>query len=159
MAKETRADIEAYREAADAADVKSIRLVSSNFDIKPDAFTESDRSWKQVYRCDTVSAQYDKDQSVLFAFIEAAAICKIGNRNVISLKCNYIVSYIVHGNPEKVAAERFARHVGRFAAYPYFRAHFAELTSQAGLNLPPLPVMREGKRLIGRSDSEPVGTP
>ena len=49
---------------------------------------------------------------------------------------------------------RFVNRVGNFAAYPYFRSHFAEITSQAGITIPPLPVMKEGKWPISKEATE-----
>lgn len=159
QSRETANDVAAYRAAADAADMHSIRLIFSQFDLKPEGLDSDKGNWSQGYSCVTQATSFNEEKNMLHAFVEAEAFCKSGKKKIISLRCKYIVSYSVQGEPDPAAANRFAHHVGRFAAYPYFRAHFAEVTSQAGLYLPPLPVMREGKRIIGKSTDEPVGMP
>ena len=64
----------------------------------------------------------------------------------------YLVANTVSGSPTEEAALSFVRRVAGFAAYPYFRSHFAEVCSQSGIVLPPLPIMKEPKRQIPKAE-------
>ena len=90
------------------------------------------------------------------AWISAEANCVKKRKKIISVKCRYLVVYEVDGAPDDLIIQAFSRRVARFAAYPYFRAHFAELVSQAGVYIPPLPIIKERKILPNTEQAKKI---
>jgi hypothetical protein len=142
----------AYNALVAAARLRDIRLIKSDFSLSPDGINR-ENEWKLLNTCEIQEVQFDPD-GLLFAWVAAEAICKIKNKRVAAFRARYLIVYDVHGVPEEPAVEAFARRVARFAAYPYFRAHVAELASQAGVRLPPLPIIKE-TRLIPQEQAIP----
>jgi hypothetical protein len=141
-----------YNALVAAAQLQDIRLVKSAFELAPEGI-EVRPEWKFTHACEIDQMHFDAAKSLLIASVSAEANAEIGEQGsvshhtMLSITCQYVVFYSVTGSPSDAAIDSFARRVARFAAYPYFRAHVAELASQAGLQLPPLPVIRE-RRLI-----------
>lgn len=136
-----------YSSAVEAAQLRDIRLIGCAFNSSPEAFIKSE-GCKYVYGCEVSDSFYDDEAKLLTGWVNCDATTKIGRRKIMSLKATYLVVYDIDGEPLEEAALKFVQHVGCFAVYPYFRAHFAEVSSQAGLRMPPLPIMKEGKRRI-----------
>jgi hypothetical protein len=140
-----------YNLLVKAAQLSAIRLVKSDFFLLPEGFLSKDLTL--VHECEIETSHFSSADGALLVVVNAEAFGTIGepgtkrHRKVMSSNCQYLIAYDVIGEPSAAAVQTFARRVARFAAYPYFRAHFAELTSQAGLQLPPLPVIKE-QRLI-----------
>jgi hypothetical protein len=133
-----------YNALVNSATLQEIRLVESQFSMAPESIADP-KLWKLMQSCEITESHYDADDKVLFAWVSAQASCTYKRKRVVSAKCEYLVIYNVDGDPEDVEVDIFAKRVARFAAYPYFRAHFAEVTSQAGLTLAPLPIIKEKK--------------
>lgn len=138
----------AYQVAVDAAQLRNIRLIRSDFDVQPEGFSTNRDRWKHSYSCVVTRSFYDPDRGLLTGLVTGAVACRAGRKKIISLKCDYLVAFDVHGEPDEAAALKFIERLGNFAAYPYFRAHFSEVTSQAGIALPPLPIMKESPRRV-----------
>lgn len=134
----------AYNALVAAARLRDIRLLKADFLLDPNGI-ENQEHWKLSQACEIQHAEYNAEAELLIAWIEAVATCKLKNKKAVSIRCRYIVVYDVQGHPESAAVNAFAARVARFAAYPYFRSHVAEVSSQAGLSLPPLPVIKEIK--------------
>lgn len=97
---------------------------------------------------------YREGAEHLIAEVALAAGCKQGRKWVLRGRSTYLVAYTVEGRPTVQAAEEYLNKVARFTAYPYFRAHFAGLCSQAGAQMPPLPVMKGNiPRKIGGAEN------
>lgn len=139
-----------YSEAVEAADILNIRLIKSDFVVEPEGLGRDRTQWKQSYDFQVRDTRFDGTRSLLTALVIGDASCKVGRKRIIGLKARYMVAYSVSGSPTEAAALSFVRRVAGFAAYPYFRAHFAEVCSQSGIALPPLPIMKEPKRQIAK---------
>jgi len=135
-----------YNALVAAARLHEIRLVKSEFNLNPEGLEHQD-DWKLSQTCEVQHVEFDANSGLLITGIGAEAVCKRKSKKAVTFRCRYIVVYEIHGTPEGAAVDAFAKRVARFTAYPYFRAHVAELSSQAGLQLPPLPVIKE-TRLI-----------
>jgi preprotein translocase subunit SecB len=145
-----------YAEVVSSAEIRAIRLINSDFNVEAQAISRDHSKWKLNYGCDVVESRYDASRKLLTALVATSVVCKFGRRNILSHRCKYVVVYDVSGDPEEEAALQFVERVGRFAAYPYFRTLFADMTTQAGVNLPPLPVLKEGSRPIPRQATTPT---
>ncbi len=144
---------EAYSATVDSAQLRNIRLIMSDFNVEPESLGTDRRAWKFAFGCELTDCAFDPERKVINGLVTGSVDIRLGRKKIVSLKCNYIAAYDVVGEPEAGAAKMFAERVGKFAVYPYFRAQFAELTAQAGLNLAPLPVLKEGKRVIPSAQS------
>ena len=140
----TKVEPAAYNELVAAARLRDIRLTRSEFGLEAEA-VKFQADWKLKHGCDVQDVHFAADKDLLLIWVLADAVCKSGNRRILWSKCKYLVAYDIHGSPSEEALHIFAKRVARFAAYPYFRAHFAELASQGGLHVPPLPIIRETK--------------
>lgn len=139
---------EAYSQAVDCAQLHDIRLTSSSFSASSEAYLRPEPSWKRGFACDVVDGSYDKEAGLLTGWVEAEAFVKRGRRNIFLLKTKWLVVYKVDGHPDEQAAIKFVQMISNFAVYPYFRSHFACASAEAGVRLPPLPVMKEPRRKI-----------
>jgi len=155
----TKDKLEVYAQAVDSAHMRNIRLLKSDFLIEPESISGDRKAWKNGVGCRMSSSSYNQERKVLTALITANAYSKVGRKKIVSLKCEYAVAYDIQGAPDEAAVHRFAERVGTFAAYPYFRAHFATITAQAGISMPPLPVLKEGPRVIPRASVREAAKP
>ena len=146
----------AYNALVAAARLRDIRLLKADFSLDPSGL-ENESDWKLSQTCEIIGADFDADAEMMVAWVAAEAVCKRKNKKVVNIRCKYMIVYDVQGQPEALAVSAFAKRVARFAAYPYFRAHVAEVGSQAGLRLPPLPVIKE-MRLIPQDKAIPVSS-
>ena len=140
-----------YNAVVDAAELISVRLIRSDFTADADAYMHDKSGWKRGYGCEAQGVFLNQKLSRLSGSVVAEVICRSGGKRVLVVKCRYLLDYAITGDPSEEAAKAFFGRVGRFAAYPYFRSHFAELTSQAGLLLGPLPVLKDSAVPMPRS--------
>ncbi|MFC3068923.1 hypothetical protein [Phenylobacterium soli] len=136
----------------DAAELLSVRLIHSEFTVEAEAYQRDKSSWKRSYGCEAQGVAFNAKRDRLSGSVVAEVVCRTGRKRIVVAKCRYLVDYAIKGSPTDTAAETFFGRVGVFAAYPYFRSHFAELTSQAGLLLGPLPVLKESARPMPRAE-------
>jgi hypothetical protein len=144
----------AYNTLVAAARLRDIRLLKSEFSLDPEGVDREDE-WKLSQSCEIKGADFIPESNLLMTFIDASASCKIKNKKVIQVRSRYLVVYDLQGSPSEAAVDAFAKRVARFAAYPYFRAHVAEIGSQAGVRLPPLPMIKEVK-VIPKAEADGV---
>jgi hypothetical protein len=145
----------AYNALVNSARLRDLRLVKSEFNLDAEGL-DPEPSWKQVHTCELQQSHYDAENGLLVAWIIAEANCLKKRKKIISVKCRYLVVFEVDGAPDELIIQAFSRRVARFAAYPYFRAHFAELVSQAGVFLPPLPIIKERKIMPNIEQSKKI---
>lgn len=151
-----RSSAEEYSDAVGAAEMVSIRLIKSDFVVEPEGLGHDKSAWKRAYDCQVKNVSFDRTRRLLTGIVSADATCKLGRKRLISLKSSYLLVYSVEGEPTEAAAEIFVKRVGAFAAYPYFRAHFSDACSQAGITLPPLPILKApAQRITPTRDSKP----
>ena len=139
---------EAYNALVGSAELSAIRLIESDFALRLEGLGD-EQSWRHAQSCEIQDARYDAENSLLTAFVSAVAHASLKRKHVISVKCRYVIYYRVEGELEEAAVVEFANRVARFTAYPYFRTHFAELMSQAGVYAPPLPIIKEKRFFTG----------
>ncbi|WP_304280173.1 hypothetical protein [Caulobacter segnis] len=154
MSKDKSSRAEAYANVVGAAEIDFVRLVKSEFEASPEAAARDQSKWKREFLFELVDHLYNRDLGRLHGFIQADAFCKLGRKKIISVKCRYIVSYRISGQPDNDAAFAFVQRMGKFSAYPYFRSHFSHVTSEAGLMLPPLPIMKDHPQRVWAAPTE-----
>lgn len=151
-----KAQAAGYEDAVETAELLDIRLVSSEFSSLPEIALPEKPSWRFGYTCEVDSVGYDAEPGLISAWIEAVAFCKSGRRKILNVKSRYLIVWSVSHPLDQPIVERFATMLGPFATYPYFRAHFASIASQAGISVAPLPIMkgarRQVRKLVGSAD-------
>jgi hypothetical protein len=137
-----------YSQVVEAAELGQVRLIGCIFTTLPEAFGPPTDDWRSTYSCNVTEAFFDDEVGLLTGWVVGKVVIKSGRRKILDIKATYLVIYDISGNPTEDAALKFVRTIGNFAVYPYFRSHFASVTSDAGLKLPPLPILKEGRRRI-----------
>lgn len=125
-----------------------IKLVESSFKMKPEVTNPDQSSWKYGYACDVADVHYDDEAQILWAWVNGSAHAKSGRSHILQVKGKYLLVYSVIGQASEDIAVQFTKNVGAFSVYPYFRGLFANLCSQGGVRVPPLPVMKGPRRSL-----------
>ena len=152
--KKDQVDAPAFNQVAAHARIAGIRLMSSRFDMKPEALDGYDEAWKLRQKHELVDWLCDNDENVLRGSFDFEASSLRDRKKLISLKGRYLCTYRLSDICDADAGMHFLERVGRFAAYPYFRSLFATVTQQAGLMIPPLPVIQEQPRWVQRPQTK-----
>lgn len=150
MAPKINAD--AYNEVVARAVLAGIRCIKSSFEAKPDAYASASANRKYLVDYGLTHVRYDAEKNTLRGVLCFSAVWKSGRAREMVLNAEFLVDYDVKGRCSEDAAELFVQRLGPFAAYPYFRALHAMLLDQAGLRSPPLPILAEAPRRIGRAE-------
>jgi len=145
---ETKPDPDQYNRVVSHATIRDIRLVAAKFDVKPAASDNARHEWTFEVSSDLNDWHCDNDKATLSGTFSYVAACVVGKKKLISVNCKYLTIYKLSDVCDEEAGRQFLNRVGKFAAYPYFRAMFASLTQQCGLALPPLPVISDGPRWV-----------
>lgn len=133
---------QAYNEVVDLANLIDIKLISSEFKASPVYYNSDAEELRRLYGCDQVSGAFDGASKFLIGMFSFEAGAKYKRKWALQVKSTYLIVFSIEGEPEEGAALNYLSRVGKFACYPYFRGHYAELCSAAGAEAPPLPVMR-----------------
>jgi preprotein translocase subunit SecB len=147
---EVHADL--YNRVVKQTKIRSLRLLENRFEIKPEALVHSSEEWKKSVDFKIIDVSV-KDPGGLYGIVEFSLICKEARRHVLSCRSKYLVHYTVDGGCDVEAGETFIDRVGRIAVYPYFRSTVASLTSEAGITMPPLPVISMAPRSLDSAAS------
>jgi preprotein translocase subunit SecB len=129
-----------YNAVAVAAQLEAINLLASNFDTSPECLADHSK-WKLSYARKVVSCTCDEEGGYVAAILRYEVTAKFGRKKAMTCGADYGIYYSIPEGSKADAAIGFCRNVGAFAAYPYFRSLVAQLTWNAGINLPPLPAI------------------
>jgi preprotein translocase subunit SecB len=127
-----------YNAVAKSAQLQGINLLSNNFVIDPNCLMEQNQ-WKLSHGRKVLSCHFSDEDHSVAAILQYNVIAKFGRKRALLCTADYGVFYAIPNGASQEAASAFCLNVGTFAAYPYFRALFAQLAGEAGLMLPPLP--------------------
>lgn len=148
-----KADAEKYNRVVSHATIRDIRLVGSKFDLKPEAVEANDRALSFSLSDQLEDWTCDNEKRTLSGLYSYTASCVEGRRKLITVTGRYLSTYKLSDLCDEEAGRKFLARVGRFSAYPYFRAMFATLTQQSGVMLPPLPVISDGPRWVNSPEA------
>lgn len=138
----------AYDAVVAGSELRDIKMVGLKFKINPKFFSETDFTDEEastvtpIFGSTYTTAFYDSKDGLLGGQISWSASVKKGRSKIVSIEAVYIILYGGVPEVEEEHALAFLRRVGRFATYPYFRALVSRLSSESGLNLPILPVLK-----------------
>ena len=137
-----------YNDVVGRTQIRSIRLLESKFEIKPDAIGVDPSEWRKAVEFE-LGDVVTSDQGGLYGVLHFTLTCRIGRKRIIQSAAKYLASYRVNGGCSQENGEVFIERVGRVAVYPYFRSLVASLVAEAGLQMPPLPMISLAPRSIG----------
>jgi D-ribose pyranose/furanose isomerase RbsD len=143
-------DPEIYNGVARCAQLLSIQLIESNFNISPSFFEEAIADRHMKIDVENVHASFDDENRIATCVFHLETYHKIARRKVFSLKDKFIVFYHIDNECDDFHALAFANRTGFMAAYPYFRSHVAQTASLAAADIPVLPTvssMPVGKKI------------
>jgi preprotein translocase subunit SecB len=129
-----------YNSVAMDARLQSIQLLKLDLDSRPERMT-GNADLSLSYGRSITSCRYDRDTHTSAAIFQYNVTAKSGRSKAFHCNAEYAVVYSTPEDANVEAAMSFAKHVGSFAAYPYFRALAAQMAWNAGIDLPPLPTI------------------
>jgi hypothetical protein len=129
-----------YNAVATAAQLQGINLLSSQFSVDP-ACIVTQGQWKLSYGRKLLACHFSEDGRSVAAILQYQVTAKSSRKRALFCSADYGVFYQMPEGATQEAVTGFCRNVGMFAAYPYFRALFAQLVGEAGIRLPPLPTI------------------
>lgn len=156
--EEREARIARYNLVVDHAQLQTVQLISTKFDVKPHYFQVAEERPDDVALHLDVSPTdfgFDATSGIAGIFIMFNAGVSLGEEKLVECEARYFVPYGGLDGCDEDACKAFLMRVGKFTAYPYYRSLFANLNSSANTNLPVLPVLREAvsaKRTQGATE-------
>jgi hypothetical protein len=138
-AKKTGFSGEEYNRVAMSANLEAVQLLKLDFEAHPERFEVEDL--KLSHGRKLLSCTFDEETPAAAAVFSYSVTAKHGRAKAFQCVAEYAVLYAMPNDAKPEAATAFCRHVGGFAAYPYFRALAAQMAWNAGLDLPPLPTI------------------
>lgn len=136
-------DAAAYNKVARAAKLRRISLLRSDFFVLPEYFAAKANNRSLSSRYTAGFGEHHVDSKGGLASCEWEWGIKIIDKRKATLSID-VAYVVVYGGIEECIEEqviRYMRRVGRFATYPYFRAHVSQLSWESGVNLPILPTI------------------
>ena len=142
------ADATVYNNLVSRAHLRTIRLTTSKFELKPEALGLDPDGWRNGISAALAHSFLEAESGSLYGIFAFDVVCRQGRKRVLGISATYLTNYRVEGDCDGDACELFLERVGKIATYPYFRTLVATLTSQAGLLMQPLPIMGVAPRSI-----------
>ena len=142
------ADATVYNNLVSRAHLRTIRLTTSKFELKPEALGLDPDGWRNGLSAALAQSFLEAESGSLYGIFVFDVVCRQGRKRVLGINATYLTNYRVEGDCDDKTCELFLERVGKIATYPYFRTLVATLTSQAGLLMQPLPIMGVAPRSI-----------
>lgn len=127
-----------YNAVAMGARLSTIKLLNLQLETSPEACGNEDGA-ELAFDRRVLSCRHDHETDSTAAIFQFGVTVRVEDE--VSFRCvaDYAVLYEMPEAVRPEAATSFCKHVGSFAAYPYFRAIAAQMAWNAGVELPPLP--------------------
>jgi hypothetical protein len=141
---EKPADINAsYNRVARKAKLVGLTLKSSNFFCSSEYFTAKDSETppKLGYSSKMFDPAFSDERGVAKCEWKWCVSARAGRKKVLTIESTYLLIYENLEECEAAAVNRFMLRVGRFASYPYFRAHVSQISWESAAELPILPTI------------------
>ena len=129
-----------YNAVALNAELEGIVLLNSRFDVDPELIGRRGE-WKLSYGRKLNSCRFNSNERSVAGVFDYHVTAKVGRKRALHCSAQYAVFYETPVDATEAGSVGFCRNVGIFAAYPYFRALVARVTADAGVQLPPLPMI------------------
>lgn len=133
-------DSEQYNKVARAVQLLRISLISSRFFILPEFFFgQSDQAPKLNFQAKMANPKFDAENGTASCEWEWGMTAEAAEKVTFNLEATYLLAYGALKDCDFEAIQFYMRRVGRFTAYPYFRAKVSQLSWESGANIPILP--------------------
>lgn len=135
---------EDYHAVTREAQLSTINLLDCRFRVKPELFNEregEDSRRKFFFGGHLENQHYDAERGLASGQFTWKVEVKVSRKKAVSLVAIFIIVYENLEGMNANAVEAFVNRVGRFATYPYFRALASQLSWEAGVELPIMPVI------------------
>lgn len=142
------ADPKAYNAVVGRTTLTNIRLTDAKFDLKAEALATDPATWRKEMKREPTAISVEDDTGRLFGTLHFELVCRHRRKRVFTCSADYLVSYRVDGGCEEGVGQLFVERVGPLNVYPYFRATVAHLAAQAGVVMPPLPIISLAPRSV-----------
>lgn len=127
-----------YNSVAMNAKLDTIKLV--NFVLEVNAEVQKREGERELaFGRKLMSCRFDENSWAAAAIFQFSVTVRRDGEEEFNCVGDYAVLYNVPEGSAGQAATAFCKHIGSFAAYPYFRAVVAQMAWNAGTDLPPLP--------------------
>lgn len=147
-ARKQRGGASQYNDFVGRTVLRSIRLIESRFEMKPEALGIPTSAWRNSLSQQPGDAFIDEESGIFNGFIRFEMIARHRRKRIVTALAQYMVSYQVTGACDQALADMFVERVGRIASYPYYRVLVATLVSQAGIVMQPLPMISVAPRSL-----------
>ncbi|MHB2265059.1 hypothetical protein [Aliihoeflea sp. PC F10.4] len=132
-----------YHRVVDNAELVSIQLIKSVFEVKPGFFGDPLVRQGLSVTVDIANIEFSAERGVAMAYLSFEVEARAKRKKLLGCTGDYLVIYEGLAGCDEKAVRAFVSKVATFAAYPYFRSYFATADWAATTQLPPLPVLRE----------------
>jgi hypothetical protein len=143
-ARPTSVDAKKYNAVVAAANLSAVILMRSNFEMDAEylpANISREKRPKFTTDWNFVSVDFDADEGIATGIFQFDLRVKFGRKNLLKISSSYLVAYDDLFNHDEEIVSVFLKRVGRFAAYPYFRALVSQYSWSSEANLPVLPII------------------
>jgi len=135
-----KSEASSYNRVVAVAALRSIRLVTANFflevmEAKEERFNNP--SWSCPMQ------DFDREKGTLFSLHKWTVAVDAGKPMKAEISATFLIVYDGLTDEDEAAVSRLIDRVGKFSSYPYFRAHVATSASMAGINVPPLELLKD----------------
>lgn len=141
--------VEQYNAVVEAAELRDVRLVGSQFLVKPEYFLDEDRNKFSVDRS-VEQIMFGPNEEFLIVPVSFGVSVKQGRKQVLSCSGEFLVVFSLEAKVHTAAARLFGSRIAMNTAYPYFRAYVASQSWISGAELPPLPIQKQAPRKAKR---------
>jgi len=131
-----------YNRVVREANLVTIDLKDVVFSVDPLAQTGAEDGRKRVFSSEVRDFSFDLEHKFAFACLRWSLDIKFNNKKVVKCRVDYNVLYDGFTCENEEIVKLFIENVAAPATYAYFRALYAQLDWSAGLNSPPLPVVK-----------------
>jgi hypothetical protein len=138
----------AYNKVVERAVLRSIRLTEAGFDMKPEELELDPSIWRKDIRGEVEEVFADAESDRLAGTFVFEVVFRYKRKRVLIVSARYLVMYQVSRDYDIDVGELFVERVGRVVTYPYFRSVVATLAAQAGVHIPPLPIISLAPRRV-----------
>ena len=151
--KPTSAEVEPdlYNAVVEAAELNSIALVSSDFEIKPTYFRDKKKNHHSISG-DLDEVSFSEEDGFAVGFYNWSIIVKSGREHVFKLKTRFMILYTSLDGHDPDCVILFMKKMIRFSTYPYFRNYVSTISWLSDADLPIMPVI---STLPHRKQSKP----
>lgn len=144
-AEKTDRDYASYNDVVKAAELSTVMLISSEFNVQSDFFTYSD-NLELRSGAEREDVLVDDEEGFATQVIKFRVSADVDDEVYLEAKATYLVAFTLNERVSEDAVKDFVDRVAVFTAYPYFRARVSQYSWEANAELPPMPMIKAPPR-------------